>query len=184
LMLCQEVRMAKSGVTFEVDDSKLRAMLKGLSPAASESAMKDVLKQSSRLLLPMARREASSNGLGKQGRTENDGWEWTRLGRIPRAISGGKVYRVSGAIRTRLYIKAGRKHGLMGSAPHANPVIAGYRQWVPNGKPGAGQGRFVGSKPGRSVFGSALRAAPNILDKAVLKVIDRIVARARRKHGG
>ena len=164
--------MAKSGVTFEVDDSKLRAMLKGLSPAASESAMKDVLKQSSRLLLPMARREAASNGLGKQGRTDNDGWEWTRLGRIPRAISGGKVYRVSGAIRTRLYIKAGRKHGLMGSAPHANPVIAGYRQWVPNGK------------PGRSVFGSALRAAPNILDKAVLKVIDRIVARARRKHGG
>jgi hypothetical protein len=181
-MAYREGQMAKPGVTFEVDDRRLMALLHGLSPAATESAMKDVMRQTSRLLVPLARREAQANGLGRQGRAESpSGWSWTRLGRIPKSIAGGKVYRSGGAIRTRLYVKAGKRNGLMGSAPHANPVIAGYRQKVPVA---GGGSRFTGQvHPGRSVFGAAYRQAPNMLDKAVMKVIDRVIRKARRTYG-
>lgn len=193
--------MAKPGVTFEVDDRRLMALLHGLSPAATESAMKDVMRQTSRLLVPTARREALANGLGKQGKvTAPSGWSWTRLGRIPRAIAGGKVYRYKGAIRTRLYIKAAKRHGLMNSAPHANPVIAGYRQFVPttkgvtrtftdkfgysfSGRTGGKASPTGRTHAGRSVFNGARREAPYLLDRAVMKVIDRVIRKARRTYG-
>jgi len=195
-------KTSNPGIRFSVDDSKLQAMLSGLSDKAMESALKDVMKQASRLLVPMAKRSAEEAGFGRMGKTESEsGWEYTRFGRIPRAIAGGKVYRYKGAIRTRLYIKQGKKHGFMFSAPHANPQIAGYKQFIPKKKGTVRRiadklgfsflGRFGGSSRStgkvhapRPIFGLVKTTAPSILDTAVLKVIDRIVARARRKHGG
>lgn len=170
-----------TNTVFEWDDRVLQEIFRELSPESQTKAHLGALRRAGNKLARVAKEDAASAGLARTGVATKDGWTWTRLGRIPRAVRVGKVWQKKKEAGARVFVASGRKYGLLGRAPHANPIIAGYNQHVPNRD---GTTRVTGHKSGRGIFNAARTLAPTVFEQEVEKSVKLMVNRINRRSRG
>ena len=163
---------------IEWNDAGLQEIFRELAPESQSKAHLGALRRAGNKLAKIAKEEAASSGLARTGVASKDGWTWTRLGRIPRAIRVGKVWQRKLESGARVFVASGRKYGLLGRAPHANPIIAGYNQHVPNRD---GTTRVTAHKPGRGIFNTPRARAPTLFEQEVEKSVKLMVNRINRR---
>jgi hypothetical protein len=160
-------------LSFQVDDSALRAKLSKLNDEdLTKKVYMPVLKATLTTLQRRAIGVAKAQGLDQTVEKTKNRWTWQTKGRIADAIKVGKRWRVKGYAAGRLFTKSSSDAGKR--APHANPLIAGYRQMIPTGLPGKGQVRFSKNQPPRPLYalikGDAQRILTDTLKRAIKKL--------------
>lgn len=162
-------------LSFEIDDAGLRAKMEKLSP---EKLNKDVFMPVLLATLKTLQRRsvsvANTNGLNRTDVGANNGWEWQRKARIPASIRIGKRWRIKGYAAGRVFIGRGKQYDAGKRAHHANPLIAGYRQFVPTGIPGKGNVRFTKMQPPRPLFALVIPQAQKILTDTLKRALKKL----------
>lgn len=172
-----------TSITLSWNDKGLKDIFEQLKPEQQAEAQKAAIKTAGTSLRKIVQQDARSAGLGRTAAKSNDGWEWQTYGRIPNSIVVGKAWRRKGTLALRVYVASGRRWGFLKRAPHANPVIAGYKQKIPSGK--TGPAVYSGeTKAGRPIFGRASRLAPEVFKKAVESNLRKTINRLNKKYGG
>jgi hypothetical protein len=161
-------------LSFELDDEALKAKLAKLSDVElTKKVYMPVLKAT---LNTIQRRVQSSaraiQNLDQKTTKTKNGWTWQTEGRIPPAITVGKRWRVKGFAAGRVYTKTAKSSAKR--APHANPLIAGYRQMIPTGVPGKGQVRFSKMQPARPIYSQTIPEAQRILTQTLKRAIKKL----------
>jgi hypothetical protein len=160
-------------LSFELDDTALQAKLAKLS---NEELTKKVYMPALKAALTTIQRRvqssARSQNLDQKTTKVKNGWTWQTEGRIPPAITVGKRWRVKGFAAGRVFTKTAKSS--VKRAPHANPLIAGYRQMVPTGIPGKGQVRFSKMQPARPIYSPAIPEAQRILTDTLKRAIKKL----------
>ena len=150
-----------------------------LTPGKSGTWFKEVMQSTLGRLVTIARSSARQEGLDRTDIGSKNGWSWQRKGRIPTSIAAGKVWvsRKDGTLRGRLFsfkrIGGAGKPKATTRAYHTNPLVAGYRQFVPTGKPGKGNVRFTKMQPPRPIFDSAKAQASSLFVVQITKAINK-----------
>jgi hypothetical protein len=139
-------------ITVDIEDEGLQKVLEALKPAARRKYINAATKKTLTSVKALTISAAKAQGFAKTGEASNNGWDWTRRGRLPNAITVGKVWNQTGQTGGRVYTKTAKTAGEMGRSPQANAFITGYDQYVPTGLPGKGQVRFTKHQPARPVY--------------------------------
>lgn len=169
-----------SVVTATWDDRGLQKIFEELHPDQQFKLHKNAMRVTARKIRDAAKKDAESFGLAKSANKENDGWKWKTFGRIPAALTVGKLWTRGDISGVRVFVKS--RGSFFKSAPHANPVMVGYTQKIPTR---SGQSVNSGEqKPARPVFSRAKSEAPRVFRKAVEDSVKRMVKRLNRKYGG
>jgi hypothetical protein len=159
-------------LTFEVDDSELRAKIARLS---AERLTKDLYMPVLKAVLTTLQRRAvgtaKAQGLDQTTEKTKNRWTWSTRARIPASIKVGKRWRIKGYAAGRVFTKTGPGGA---RAPHANPLIAGYRQMIPTGLPGKGQVRFSKNQPARPIYSTIKGEAQSILTATLKRAIAKL----------
>lgn len=141
-----------TSVSVDIDDSGLQKILDALSAPRRRKFIAAATKKTLVSVKALSISAAKAQGFGKTGDASNNGWDWTRRGRLPNAITVGKVWSETGQTGGRVYTKTSKTAGEMARSPQANAFISGYDQYVPTGLPGKGQVRFTKRQPARPVY--------------------------------
>ncbi len=145
-------KSALTSVSVEIDDSGLQKVFNSLSPSVRRKYLSAATKKTLNSVRALTVSAAKAQGFAKTGPASNNGWDWNRRGRLPNAITVGKVWNETGQTGGRVYTKTAKSAGEMNRSPLANAFISGYDQYVPTGLPGKGQVRFTKHQPARPVY--------------------------------
>jgi len=160
-------------LSFELDDEALKAKLAKLSDVElTKKVYMPVLKATLSTIQRRVQSNARLQNLDSKTTKAKNGWTWETEGRIPPAIVVGKRWRVKGFAAGRVFTKTSKSS--VKRAPHANPLIAGYRQMIPTGIPGKGQVRFSKMQPARPIYSPAIPEAQRILTQTLKRAIKKL----------
>lgn len=161
-------------VQLEWDDKGLRKIFDALSPEQQLKIHNNAMRTSATKLAKRVKADAKSAGLGRTGDAEKNGWKWTRYGRVPSAVSVGKLWKTKTSSNIRVFNRGNKRYGFANSAPHAHLVILGHQRLIPQR-----DGTMISKGKTRGV--PIYQAAYNNADILFLKEIEASVGRMVRK---
>lgn len=151
-----------SNLSIEWDDEGLRKFFDNLSESKRQKFYKQAIDKTLESTKKLVQSAASAQGFAKTGPASNNGWDWDRRGRLPKAITKGKIWATRGQAGGRVYTKTAKTAPESARSPAANAFITGYRQFVPTGEPGKGNARFTKNQPPRPVYKLVAPMVPRI----------------------
>lgn len=173
-------------VKVSIDSSQVTLLIRDLGEKFEETVATRAINIAAKQTADQARATASSVGLGSTGRASNNGWSWTRIGRIPRSITVSKKWKKAGKVGKKVFASSSKKRLYSARAPHANIVITGYEQWIPTGVAGKGnvrRSKMNPVKPALPIFVIAQSMAQTRFNQAAVESLRRAIKLAAKRAG-
>lgn len=168
------------------NDANLQKIFDALAPAQQYKFQVNAFRAAGVKLKNMVIADAKSAGLGNQTANTNDGWDWQTFGRIPRSIKVGKIWKNGDIVSMRVFSARAKKNGFLNRAPHANLVVSGYRQRIPQSGV-KGKGTTVASgetKSPRPIYRRANAEAQKTFVASLEGSLNRLIKKLNKQYAG
>jgi len=164
-------------VTLEWDDKVLKEIFDALSPEQQLKIHANAMRTSATKLSKQVKASAKGAGLGMTGEMEKNGWRWVRFGRVPAAVSVGKLWKKGTAANIRVFNRGNKRYGFANSAPHAHLVILGHKRVIPQ-RDGTMLSR--GKTKGVPIYQAAYANAEVLFEKEIEASVGRMVRKLNK----